>query len=137
MYEIRCFWVVLAIYRQMVVCSPQVYAAKFQLIVLEGESFKMYSQRFGIQYCSPDGDGSWRHESSKGCTKTLKLQPGTTAFSLVYTPPAQGERCQLMPYVSPTTGKPEEKGRIRLEDLKLEEIAQEKPQQPQKEGKGS
>ena len=93
--------------------------------------------RFGIQYCSPDGDGSWRHESSKGCTKTLKLQPGTTAFSLVYTPPAQGERCQLMPYVSPTTGKPEEKGRIRLEDLKLEEIAQEKPQQPQKEGNGS
>ena len=88
--------------------------------------------RFGIQYCSADGDGGWRHEPGKGCGQTLKLQPGTTEFSLVYTPPGQGERGKLMPYVSPTSGKPEEKGRIRIEDLKLVETAPEKPQQPQK-----
>ena len=88
--------------------------------------------RFGIQYCSADGDGGWRHEPGKGCGQTLKLQPGTTEFSLVYTPPGQGERCRLMPHVSPTSGKPEEKGRIRLEDLKLKEAAPEKPQHPQK-----
>lgn len=88
--------------------------------------------RFGIQYCSPNGDGGWRHEAGKGCAKTLKLKPGTTEFSLLYTPPAQGERCRMMPCVSPTSGKPEEKGRIRLEDLKLVETAPEKTKQPQK-----
>ena len=88
--------------------------------------------RIGFQYCSPDGDGNWRHEPGKGCAKMLKLKPGANEFSLQYTPPNQGERCRLMPYVTPTSGKPEEKGRIRLEDLKPE-----KPQQPEKQGKGS
>ena len=88
---------------------------------------KPCSIRFGIQYGSPDGDGGWRHEAGKGCAKTLKLQPGTTEFSLVYTPPAQGKPCQLSPNISPTAGKPEEKGKIRLEDLKLVEAAPEKP----------